>query len=203
MDAAAAARALRFLAGVFLGSSGSAASSGRSSGSLGHFDEVCYREVDRSRSMWIEAVAVQHRSEVCYFYPLRIHPPPRAPGGGGRSGPKWAEVGRWYGILALTRLARLTTLGRRTRANYNCTTPPTAQQWYSGAARALTARGAPRAVRRASARSRRGGGVSRPTHAHAAASAARAARRTLAAIFLSFVVSFCSFHQAESRFCSV
>ena len=69
MDAAAAARALRFLAGVFLGSSGSAASSGRSSGSLGHFDEVCYR----SGSLWVEAKAIQNRSEVDVRNALRIH----------------------------------------------------------------------------------------------------------------------------------
>ena len=29
--------------------------------------------LDRSGSMWIEAVAVQHRSEVYCFYPLRVH----------------------------------------------------------------------------------------------------------------------------------
>ena len=38
--------------------------------------------------MWIEAIAVQHRSEVYCFYPLPIHPPT----GPGRRRTKWAEV---------------------------------------------------------------------------------------------------------------
>ncbi len=90
LDAAAAARALRFLAGVFLGSSGSAASSGRSSGSLGHFDEVCYR----SGSLWIDVD--RSGSGPAPFRSVLLlstsDPPP--PTGPGRRRTKWAEVGR-------------------------------------------------------------------------------------------------------------